>query len=440
MPIIAETLTDRQVRNLKKDGFHAVGGVIGLYLRIVGINRYWVFRFKLNNKRRDLQFAKYPEKSLKEARERALVFRNLLAQGIDPLEWNKNKISELQLQAEHNKIASKTFRVLANDFIEYQISIGKFEEDSRELRLLKGRLKNYIYPVIGNILFEQVTHHHVAQILTPLWFDHQELCKKIRQNVGQIYKWAKAMQFTDINAPTDFQVLEHLLPTKPKNQKRNHPMIPVKQIPEFVADLHSRPSISAKCLEFAILTASRSANAREALWGEFDFVNNRWTIPAVKMKVGDVNGDHIVPLSQQVKELLLGIRAESEEVSPYVFASPVGGGVLSDASLKTVIQRMHSERLQLMGKGYTDPKQLDKRTKLPRIATPHGTARASFRTWAQDDELGNDRRFSEKIAELCLHHKIDDSYNGAYERNEAMKSRTEMMQAWADYCYSEIVK
>ena len=52
------------------------------------------------------------------------------------------------------------------------------------------------------------------------------------------------------------------------------------------------------------------------------------------------------------------------------------------------------------------------------------------------EPLGNDKRFSAKVAELCLHHKIDDTYNGAYERNKAVKSRQEMMQAWADYCYS----
>ena len=72
---------------------------------------------------------------------------------------------------------------------------------------------------------------------------------------------------------------------------------------------------------------------------------------------------------------------------------------------------------------------------VPRIATPHETARATFRTWAQDDELVNDKRFSAKVAELGLHHNIDDTYNGAYERNKAMKSRQEMMQAWADYCF-----
>lgn len=53
------------------------------------------------------------------------------------------------------------------------------------------------------------------------------------------------------------------------------------------------------------------------------------------------------------------------------------------------------------------------------------------------DELGNDLRFSDKVAELCLHHKVSDAYNGAYERKQAMKSRKEMMQAWADYCFNQ---
>ena len=98
---------------------------------------------------------------------------------------------------------------------------------------------------------------------------------------------------------------------------------------------------------------------------------------------------------------------------------------------------MHMESLQRGEGGFVDPKQKTK-DGLPAIATPHGIARASFRTWAQDDELGNDRRFNERVAELCLHHKTGDAYNGAYERNQAMKSRVEKMQAWADYCVSEV--
>ena len=57
---------------------------------------------------------------------------------------------------------------------------------------------------------------------------------------------------------------------------------------------------------------------------------------------------------------------------------------------------------------------------------------------AQSAKLGNDKRFDSRIAELCLHHKVKDIYNGAYERNEHFKRRREMMTAWAEYCFSRV--
>lgn len=97
---------------------------------------------------------------------------------------------------------------------------------------------------------------------------------------------------------------------------------------------------------------------------------------------------------------------------------------------------MNKKNIANGGEPFTDEKELDSQGN-PSLATPHGLARATFRTWAQNDELGNDKRFSDRVAELCLHHNVSDAYRGAYERNEALKSRTEMMQAWADYCYGE---
>lgn len=211
-------------------------------------------------------------------------------------------------------------------------------------------------------------------------------------------------------------------------------MLPVCEVPRFMADLHCRPSMSAKCLEFAVLTVVRSSNARFAESEEIDFKRKLWVIPRAKMKVA-MNGDHEVPLSQQALELLQSLCSQSLPTK-YIFPSPVGLAPLSDMSLRAVIHEMHTESLLGGEQGYFDPNQVT-RTGKPAIATSHGIARASFRTWAQDDELGNDRRFSDKVAELCLHHKIGDAYNGAYERNQAMKSRVEMMQAWGDYCASE---
>lgn len=438
MPKIAKTLTDLQVKKLSEDGYYAVGGVTGLYLRVVTPNKYWVFRYKLNGKRRDLQFDKYPAVSLKIARERAEDFKKLQKQGIDPIEWRKNKFNEAKAQEAKNQRAAMTFRMMAEAYCKYQIDMGRYEESSKDLALFKGHLKNYIHPVIGDILFQDISYEHIAKILTPLWIDHPALVRKVRSDINQIYAWARALKYTDKESPTSPSVLKNLLGKRPPAKQKNHPMLPVEEIPEFFTDLHSRSSISARCLEFAILTATRSGNARKAKWIEINFNTAQWIIPASEMKVG-ANGDLIVPLSSQALAILRELKEKALGYSDYIFPSPLGGGILSDGSLKAVIKAMHTEKIAATGKGYVDPKQLDKNGK-PRMITVHGTARASFRTWSQDDNLGNNKRFDKRIAELCLHHKITDAYNGAYERNEAMKSRTEMMLAWGDYCYSEVNK
>ena len=52
------------------------------------------------------------------------------------------------------------------------------------------------------------------------------------------------------------QRLPDLLPQKIKTEERHHAMLAVEDIPDFMKDLRQHPSISARCLEFAILFLS----------------------------------------------------------------------------------------------------------------------------------------------------------------------------------------
>ena len=82
--------------------------------------------------------------------------------------------------------------------------------------------------------------------------------------------------------------------------------------------------------------------------------------------------------------------------------------------------------------GWIDPVQ----TKIfgkEKIITPHGM-RAAFRTWAEDDAHGNNRRFDAKAVEQCMLHKTDDKYDGAYSRGTYPEERRRIMEAWGRYC------
>ena len=65
--------------------------------------------------------------------------------------------------------------------------------------------------------------------------------------------------------------------------------------------LRTNESISAKALQFLILTAVRSGSVRAAEWSEIDFVNKLWIIPAAHTKTKQ---EHRVPLPHQAFELL----------------------------------------------------------------------------------------------------------------------------------------
>ena len=58
-------------------------------------------------------------------------------------------------------------------------------------------------------------------------------------------------------------------------------------------------------LRFDALTIPRPGRVNEMEWSEVDWVAERWTIPAVKMKTG---WDHVVPLSRQALAILRSVQ------------------------------------------------------------------------------------------------------------------------------------
>lgn len=55
---------------------------------------------------------------------------------------------------------------------------------------------------------------------------------------------------------------------------------------EFMTKLGDRHSVSARALEFSILTAARTSEVIGAKWDEIDLKAKTWTIPGQRMKSG----------------------------------------------------------------------------------------------------------------------------------------------------------
>ena len=106
------------------------------------------------------------------------------------------------------------------------------------------------------------------------------------------------------------------------------------------------------------------------------------------------------------------------------------GGSFSDAATNALIRRMHASKKALDGTGWIDPDKSKREGKVC-VITAHGTARSGFRTWAKDDRFGNNRKYDQEAAELCLlHSKASDDYHGAYDRARLSTERQRLMDDW----------
>ena len=95
-------LTVKQIENMTAPGTYEDGDGLRLLIKPNG-KKYWVLRFQLSGKRREMGLGTYPVIGLKEARQNSSDKRHLLRDGIDPLQA-RDEERAAQLVAEQQQI------------------------------------------------------------------------------------------------------------------------------------------------------------------------------------------------------------------------------------------------------------------------------------------------------------------------------------------------
>jgi integrase len=418
MPKKAPNLTPYQIKRLSAPGFYAVGGVTGLHLRVKPTGaRSWILRVVVGDRRPDIGLGGYPDVSLEEARERARAMREQIWQGIDPLATRKAAQSILRAEQAKRTPFEQSKRLTFD-----QAAVQCWRARSQEFKNKKhatqwlSTLKQYGSPVIGSLPVDQIDVPNVVAVLKPIWTAKTETASRLRGRIETVLDWAKTSGYRSGENPARWDTLKHVLPRPSKLRKsRNHqPALPWQRLPQFMAALGAYPGLAPRALEFAILTAARSQEARLATWDEI-FINKVWTVPAEHMKSGLV---HRVPLSGPAIQLLQALPLKQD--SPFMFPAP-RGGALSDASLSEVCRDLHAASIKAGGEGWLDPRQ-------KRVATPHGF-RSSFKDWCRATQ-----RCADEVSELALAHVNSDETRVAYARDELLPLRVRLMRRWALYC------
>src|SRR5207248_504904 len=144
----------------------------------------------------------------------------------------------------------------------------------------ESTLAAYAYPVLGDLPAQAVDTALVLKVLEPIWTAKPQTASRLRGRIESILDWARVRSYRDGENPARWRGhLDHLLtrPSRAQRAKREATgrgehlaAMPYEKVPAFMVDLRSRETVSARALEFTILTAKRTAEATGARWPEIN--------------------------------------------------------------------------------------------------------------------------------------------------------------------------
>jgi integrase len=397
------TLTVDKVKRISQPGRYGDGG--GLYLVVSpGLTKSWVLRLQQDGKRTDKGLGGFPAVSLSAARRLAVELRAAVQQGQNP--WAKPEKRAAMTQAAAR--SGMTFKQAAG---RCQAVLADRWRSEKTAVMWEQSLAKHVMPLIGAMRIDQITGQDVRAVLEPIWKEKAEQARKVKQRIRMVFDWAVDMELRESNPVGAFRFA---LPPQPTLVNGHHRALPFQKVraalkrlkrQRLLFDPHPR-KVTLLCLEFLILTATRSAEARGARWEEIDMYAGVWTIPASRMKMGR---PHRVPLSHEANRVLWKAREKLGGKSGLEF--PFTGLVFPTPDGNPLSGHCLSHRLRRDETG----------------CVPHGF-RSSFRDWAAEKSGA-----SREAIELALAHTVGGAVETAYFRSDLLEQRRPLMDAWGEY-------
>jgi integrase len=395
MPRSIQRLSAAKVKTAKA-GMWCDGG--GLYLQCTsgadGVRKSWIFRYATKGRERQMGLGPLDTVSLAEAREKAAECRRLRAQGIDPIAHRNAE----RMRAALDAAKAMTFDQCRDEYIKAK---GPGWRSVKHRGQWQSTLETYCTPIFGEIAVQEIDVGLILKVLEPIWATKPETASRLRGRIEAILDWARVRGLRTGENPARWRGhLDHLLPAPHKVRKvMHHAALDYRKIGAFMVDLRAREGVSARALEFAILTAARTNEVLGAKWSEIDEHERVWIVPAERMKGGK---DHRVPLSKAAWAIIEQMKPLRQ--NDYVFPGD-RRAMLSNMALLMTLRRM-------------------KRADL----TAHGF-RSTFRTWAAERT-----NFAREVIETALSHVVGNKVEAAYQRGDLFDKRRRLMSAWTDFC------
>jgi integrase len=394
-------LTTRQVAKLTERGRYGDGN--GLYLQVTPTGaRSWLLRYERGGRERAMGLGPVDTFTLDEARERARKARQLLKDGIDPLDARNEERARQVAERALAAAANVSFKECAEQY--YKFHSRKWNNAKHAAQFL-STMKMYAYPALGRLPVAAIDKALVLKAIEPIWYTKTETASRVRGRIEAVLDFAKTRSYRTGDNPAAWDGnLVHALPARSTIAKvDHHAALPFTELPNFMSQLAARAGIAARALEFTIFNAARTGEVIGSRWLEMDLDAKLWTIPAGRMKA---KKKHRVPLSARTLEILKALPREGD----FVFPGARKGVPISSMAMAEVLKRMG--RLDI---------------------TVHGF-RSTFRDWAAERT-----NYPNHVVEMALAHAVGDKVEAAYRRGDLFAKRARLMSDWAKYCLAKPV-
>jgi integrase len=392
-----------------KNKLYPDGG--GLYLEVSGepdgkggisIRRSWIFRYavpgqkvtsrtgKVRQRERGMGLGSLITVNLEEARSKARKCRQLLLDGIDPLDHKRSIRTEAALRI----AKAMTFNQAMDAYV---LAKGVTWRNEHHAKDWVSSLKRHVSGVFGDLPVAEVDSDLIVKALKPIWHDRTSTAMRVRGRIEKVLDFARTTGYRPMHEANPARWKGHLanILATPRSiaPPKHMEAVPWADVPALWRELEAVSSLGSKALRFNILTAVRTGELLKATASEFDLVAGTWTIPPKHNKQGR---EHVVPLPPAAMALvapLLAVRTARDRVFP-----------LGTTAMIRMLQRLRPG------------------------TTVHGTSRASFRNF-----VGDKLDVSREVAEACIGHLTGNVVEQAYKRTTFLEKRRVVMEAWASF-------
>ncbi len=361
----------------------------GLYLLVKSTGgRLWRFKYFIEGREKLLSLGRYPDVSLKFARDRRDEARRQVAVKVDPAA--ERKAARVK--------RGNTVRSVADEWL-HQLR-KTLHTDT--LARVRNRLEDWVYPEIASRAIADIRPNDLLALLRRIEVKgRHETAHRTRADLSRLMRYAVATGRAERDVTTDLKGA--LAPIKSEHFAA---LVDPKEVGQLLRAIDTYPgdAVTAAALKFLPYVFVRPGELRTARWNELNLEGPQpeWRIPAEKTKMRRA---HIVPLSRQAVAILQSLReATDAQNDGLIFPAPRDPTKpMSENTLNKALDRL----------GFQDRQ------------TAHG-----FRSIAST--LLNEAGWHPDLIELQLAHKERNETRAAYNRALRIAERRTMMQAWAD--------